>query len=159
MSMSTVINQSISHKVAKILSHSLADTYLLYLKTQNFHWNVVDPRFYALHIMLEKQYEELAEAIDVIAERIRTLNVRAPASMQQFLELTSLEENHNDLDANEMLRQLVEDHMAISNQIRPLIPECQKLGDEGSADLLIDRLRFHEKTAWMIRSHFLDESN
>lgn len=148
------IEKNDRQKIADNLAHLQADTYVLYVKTQNFHWNVVDPRFYSLHKFLETQYQELAEAVDDLAERIRALQFKAPGSMNQFLELTCLEEAGNQLTADRMLHQLVQDHETISNDIRPLIKEFQDMKDEGSADLLIERLRFHEKSAWMIRSQF-----
>lgn len=151
------ITQEASRHIAQVLAHVLADTYILYMKTQNFHWNIVDERFFFLHEMLDKQYHELAEAIDELAERIRTLNFKAPGSLRQLLELSSLEEADNDLNANLMLRQLLEDHRALANKIRPQIPDAQKYGDEGTADLFIERLRYHEKTAWMLQSHFNEE--
>ena len=157
MSTAIVMDRTAKHKIADFLSKVLSDTYVLYVKTQNFHWNVVDPRFFALHKMLDEQYHSLAEAIDEIAERIRALEYRAPGSMQQFLDQATLSEAENNLQANAMLQQLVEDHMTLANLIRPWIPESQKHGDEGTADLLIERLRFHEKTAWMLRSHFSDK--
>lgn len=157
MTIVTPIEQNAAKQVANSLSVVLADTYILYIKTQNFHWNVVDPRFYSLHKMLEKQYEELADAVDEIAERIRMLGQKSPGSMKEFLKLTSLQEADNDEAANEMIRQLANDHQAIAKHISPLIPTMQKLGDEGSADLLIQRLRYHEKTAWMLTSHFLEK--
>lgn len=139
-------------KTAQLLAQLLSDTYLLYVKTQNFHWNIVDPRFYALHKMLEEQYEELAEAVDMIAERIRALGLKAPGSMRQFLEMTMLEEAGNNLSGNAMLEQLFSDHQAIARSLYTHIEESSKLGDEGTADLFIQRLRAHEKTAWMLRS-------
>lgn len=154
MSSTILMDQTAKHKIAQFLSKVLSDTYVLYVKTQNFHWNVVDARFYSLHKMLDKQYHELADAIDEIAERIRALESKAPGSMQQFLDQASLLEADNNLQANAMLQQLIEDHMALANTVRPWIPESQKFGDEATGDLLIDRLRYHEKTAWMLRSHF-----
>lgn len=154
----STIEKSDRQKIADRLAHLLADTYVLYVKTQNFHWNVIDPRFYSLHKFLEEQYEALADAIDEVAERIRALQFKAPGSLNQFLELTCLEESSNQLPADRMLHQLVRDHETISNDIRPLIKEFQDMKDEGSADLLIQRLRFHEKSAWMIRSQFEDKS-
>jgi starvation-inducible DNA-binding protein len=151
------MDQSANQKASRLLAQLLANTYLVYVKTQNFHWNVVDERFYSLHQMFEKQYEDLAEAIDEIAERMRALRTKVPGSMRSFLEICSLEEADHDLDAQMMIRQLYEDHMAIANQLRPQIHEVQKLGDEGTADLFIQRLKYHEKTAWMLRSHFIEE--
>ena len=156
MSTSTLMDQGAKHKIAQFLSKVLSDTYVLYVKTQNFHWNVVDPRFFALHKMLDEQYHNLAESIDEIAERIRALESKAPGSMQHFLDQTSLMEADNNLTANVMLHQLIDDHTAIANLIRPWIPESQKYGDEATGDLLIERLRYHEKTAWMLRSHFVE---
>lgn len=140
-------------QVASSLGHVLADTYVLYVKTQNFHWNLVDPRFIALHKMFEEQYEQLAEATDVLAERIRGLGYLSPASLGEFLKLTSLKEAKSDLSGDEMLRTLLHDHETIIRTIRPLIAEFTEIHDEGSADVLIDRIREHEKTAWFIRSH------
>ncbi len=147
-------DQAICQKIAQQLGRLLADTYVLYVKTQNFHWNIIDERFFSLHKMLDEQYHALAEANDDIAERIRALKQPAPATLQQFLELTSLEEPIGTLSGNEMLQQLINDHTTIAENIRPWISKFQKEGDEGSADLLIERLRYHEKTAWMLRSHF-----
>jgi starvation-inducible DNA-binding protein len=151
---SVLLEKGSRQKVAENLAHLQADTYVLYVKTQNFHWNVTDPRFSALHQFFEEQYKELAEAVDLIAERVRALNLKAPGSMAQFLELTCLSEAENNLAANAMLHQLIEDHETIANQMRPWIPDAQKVKDEGSADLFIERLRVHEKAAWMLRSHF-----
>src|SRR5262249_17236257 len=126
------ISHSASHQIAQSLAQILANTYILYVKTQNFHWNIVDERFYSLHKMLDAQYDDLAEAVDDLAERIRALGYKSPGSLRQFLEISSLDESDNDLDGNLMLHHLIEDHMTIANQVRPLIPEFQKHGDEGS---------------------------
>lgn len=142
---------------AASLSKLLADTYVVYTKTQNCHWNIIDPRFFSLHKMLEDQYAALAEMIDEIAERIRMLRIKSPGSMHQFLELTSLNEGTPDMPANDMLHSLLNDHEAVANYLRPEIRELQKHGDEGSADLMIQHLRYHEKTAWMLRSHFMNQ--
>jgi starvation-inducible DNA-binding protein len=154
MSSTLTIERSAVSQIAQNLSQLLADTYILYIKTQNFHWNVVDPRFYSLHKFFEGQYEELEEAIDTIAERIRALGVRSPGSMREFLEIGTLTEAEGDLTGDQMIHQLVDDNEKIANFIRPHIQAFQKAGDEGSADLLIERLRAHEKTAWMLRSNF-----
>lgn len=150
----TLLDLTNSQKIITTMNQILADTYILYVKTQNFHWNVVDERFYFLHKMFEEQYEALEEATDTIAERIRALNGKALGSLQQFLENSSLSEAENNLTANAMLKALIEDHTLMANRLRPLIPEFQEDKDEGSADLLIEQLRFHEKTAWMLKSHF-----
>jgi len=142
-----------TNRIAQDLAVILSDTYILYVKTQNFHWNVTDPRFYALHKMLEEQYEELAEATDEIAERIRMIGHRSPAGLRQFLEMGTLEDSPNDLSGNQMLEQLLRDHDTIIRNLRQKIEEFIDLDDQGSGDLLIQRLRAHEKTAWMLRSH------
>lgn len=151
--MSSVLERSSIQQVVQELSTLQADTYVLYVKTQNFHWNVVDPRFHSLHEFFEEQYEELAEAVDVIAERIRALDEKAPGSMREYLELTRLEESKNTLSAGEMLKALLHDHESLIQALRIAIDQTAKLGDQGSSDLCINRIRAHEKTAWMIRSH------
>ena len=142
-----------TQELSSILGGILADTYVLYTKTQNFHWNIVDPRFYALHKFLEEQYEELSEAIDEIAERIRMIGHRAPGSLKQFLALTSLKEANGEMNAEEMIQVLTEDHETLIQALREKIRKASDLADEGSADLLIQRIRAHEKFAWMLRSH------
>lgn len=134
------------------LSHLLADTYLLYLKTQNFHWNVVGPQFYALHKLFEEQYRALADAIDVIAERIRALRFQPPASFNQFLKLTSLKEATGHPNAEEMIQNLLSDHEAISKVIVGLFSVAENCGDEVTLDLIIQRKEEHDKFAWMLRS-------
>ena len=131
----------------------LANTYILYIKTQNFHWNVVDPRFRSLHLLFESQYNDLAEALDDLAERIRMIGQRAPGSMREFLALTDLKEEYDELDGTEMLAALLNDHDKVIEGLRNAITISQNAHDEGSADLLINRLRAHEKIAWMLRSH------
>lgn len=154
MNTATLLERNVRNKIVQHLAKALADTYVLYVKTQNFHWNVEDPRFFFLHEMFEKQYKDLAEAVDDLAERIRALESKSPASLKEFLQITSLEEASNDLDGNTMIEQLINDHTSIANMLRPWIPESQKHGDEATGDLFIERLRYHEKTAWMLRSHF-----
>lgn len=142
-------------KIADELSSFLADTYVLYIKTQNCHWNVIDPRFHSLHEMFEQQYQALAEAIDELAERIRMIGLKTPASMQEFLALSSLDEisRNDDLTGDDMIQVLLDDNESLIATIRPLIEQTAKLGDQGSSDFLIGRLRAHEKAAWMLRSH------
>jgi len=137
-------------KVADLLSHFLADTYLLYLKTQNFHWNVKGPHFYSLHKLFEEQYLELALAVDDIAERIRALGSITPASFNQFLQLSSLKEDKGTLSAEEMLKKLAKDHETLAAAAADMIPKAQHAHDEGTADLLIQRLKVHEKAVWML---------
>jgi len=130
----------------------LADTYTIYLKTHNFHWNVTGPQFNTLHQMFEEQYTELAEAVDEIAERIRALGVQAPGSYAQFSELTSIEEETGTPSAEEMIKQLVTDLETVIRTARQVLPIADEANDEPSADLLTQRMQIHEKTAWMLRS-------
>ncbi len=146
------LNDSDRKTIVEGLSRLLANSYTLYLKTHNFHWNVTGPMFSALHLMFEKQYTELAEAVDVIAERIRALGHFAPASYRDFSRLTSIPEADGVPPATEMIRQLVDAHEAVIRTARDLFPMVEKSGDEASADLLTQRMQLHEKTAWMLRS-------
>lgn len=155
MSTSATLERNASKQIAAEISVLLADTYLLYVKSQNFHWNVTDPRFHSLHEFFEQQYQELADATDLIAERIRALGSKSPGSMREFLELTRLNEASNTLTADEMLKNLLHDHEKIIQWLRPEIESTAKLGDQGTSDLCIERLRAHEKSAWMIRSNFV----
>lgn len=134
------------------LSRLLADTYTLYLKTHNFHWNVTGPMFNTLHLMFEQQYTELATAVDEIAERIRALGLAAPGSYAQFAELSSIKEETDVPDAETMIGQLVKDQETVARTARSLIPLVGAANDEPSADLLTQRMQIHEKTAWMLRS-------
>lgn len=150
-----VLDLSVRQKIVQRLEAWLADSYILYLKTQNFHWNVIDPKFYSLHKMFEDQYEELVKGIDEIAERIRMLGLKSKGSMKEFLEIATLEEAEGDFAANEMIIKLLNDHQTIANYLRAEIEEMTTLGDHGTADLMIQRLRFHEKTAWMLQSSII----
>lgn len=140
-------------KIVQGLSELLADTYLVYLKTQNFHWNVRGPYFYSLHKMFEEQYNELALASDTIAERIRALNAFAPASFAEFLKLTSLKESRHDLPAEGMIKALLKDHEILHKTCMKLFKAAQQAQDEVTVDLLLKRMDVHDKTAWMLRSH------
>ena len=144
--------KSSRQKVGDGLAHYLADTYLLYLKTQNFHWNVRGPHFHSLHQFFEDLYKELAEAVDTIAERIRALHMTTPASFSQFLKLTSLEEETASLSAEEMLKQLLHDHQTLLRNLLRLFEQAEQAEDEATVDLITERMRVHEKTAWMLRS-------
>ena len=138
--------------VADGLSRVLADTYTLYLKTHNFHWNVTGPMFNTLHLMFEAQYNELALAVDLIAERIRALGHPAPGSYRAFGALSAITEEDGVPAAEEMIRQLVSDQETVVRRARELFPVVEKAGDEPTADLLTQRMQIHEKTAWMLRS-------
>ena len=139
-------------KIALGLSRVLADTYSLYLKTHNFHWNVEGPMFNTLHLMFMDQYTELWNALDAIAERIRALGFPAPGTGKEFSRLTSIEETDGVPDAMDMVRLLVAGHEAVARTARAAFPGAEKAGDESSCDLLTQRLQIHEKTAWMLRS-------
>jgi starvation-inducible DNA-binding protein len=130
----------------------LADTYTLYLKTQNYHWNVVGETFYSLHLLFEKQYRELAEAIDEIAERIRALDGFAPGSFSEYMDLSRLESKVVPLTSAQMLRNLLEDHETLVVYLREAVAELGAGKEAGTVDLLIERLRAHEKMAWFLRS-------
>jgi len=140
-------------EVADQLGDFLADTYALYLKSQNFHWNLKGIEFFSLHLLFEKQYEELADAVDEIAERIQSVGAEVEASFSAFHKRTSIPEPKAKRTAKQMLKELLEGHEEISRKGRPMIPRFQELKDEASADLLIKRLGIHEKAAWMLRSH------
>lgn len=140
------------NEIAHGLSRLLADTYSLYLKTHYFHWNVTGPMFNTLHLMFETQYTELSLAVDLVAERIRSLGVYAPGTYSQFASLTSIKESNGVPNANAMIKELVEGHEAICRTARSVFPATDKANDEASADLLTQRLQLHEKTAWMLRS-------
>ncbi len=146
------IDEQSREEIAKGLSRLLADTYTLYLKTHNYHWNVTGPQFQTLHVMFEGQYNELALAVDAIAERIRSLGVKAPGTYAEFAKLTVIKETSGDINATEMLRELVQSHEAVVKTARSIFPIVDEAHDEPSADLLTQRMQIHEKTAWMLRS-------
>ncbi len=138
--------------IADGLSKLLADSYTLYLKTHNYHWNVTGPQFNTLHQMFETQYSELALAVDEVAERIRALGEPAPGSYQAFAKLTSIEEEDGVPDAEEMVRQLVKGQEAVVRTAREAFRAAEAANDEPTADLLTQRMQVHEKNAWMLRS-------
>ncbi len=139
-------------KIAEGLSRLLADTYTLYLKTHNFHWNVTGPMFQTLHLMFETQYNELALAVDLIAERIRALGYPAPGTYSEYARLSSIPETEGVPKAKEMIRLLVEGQEAVVRTARSIFPLVEEVNDEPTADLLTQRMQVHEKTAWMLRS-------
>jgi starvation-inducible DNA-binding protein len=138
--------------IAQGLSHLLADTYTLYLKTHNFHWNVKGPMFQTLHLMFETQYNELALAVDAIAERIRALGYPAPGSYAEYSKLSSIKEAKGVPAATKMIAELVAGQEAVVRTARKVFPLVEKASDEPTADLLTQRMQIHEKTAWMLRS-------
>ena len=146
------IKENDRKKIADGLSHLLADTYTLYLKTHYFHWNVTGPMFNTLHLMFEQQYNELALAVDVIAERIRALDFYAPGTYREFAKMATIKESESVPHAQDMIRELVAGHEAVVRTARSVFPVADEASDEATADLLTQRLQLHEKTAWMLRS-------
>lgn len=138
--------------IAQGLSHLLADTYTLYLKTHYFHWNVTGPMFNTLHLMFEGQYTELALAVDLVAERIRSLNIYAPGTYRDFARLSSIKESESVPKAQDMIAELVAGHEAVCRTARSVFPAAEAASDEATKDLLTQRLQLHEKTGWMLRS-------
>lgn len=152
MEINISIKKADREKIGEGLSRLLADSYTLYLKTHNFHWNVTGPMFSTLHNLFETHYMELATAVDEIAERIRALGVNAPGSYKQFAELSSIEEETGTPNAEGMIRQLVEGQETVVRTARSIFPLVDGANDEPSADLLTQRMQIHEKNAWMLRS-------
>lgn len=150
------INIGITEKNRKLvcrgLSKLLADSYLLYLKTQNYHWNVTGRMFQPLHGMFEEQYQELAASIDEIAERIRALGEFAPGTFSSFTKVTSIKEESTIPTAEEMIANLVHGNEAVVTTAREMISSTEEAEDDVTADLLVERMRVHEKNAWMLRS-------
>jgi starvation-inducible DNA-binding protein len=139
-------------EIADGLSRMMADTYTLYLKTHNYHWNVTGPMFRTLHLMFEEQYNELWTAVDAIAERIRTLGAPAPGTYKELSRLTSIQEESTIPTAHEMIKNLVLGHETVAKTARSIFPVAEKGHDESTIDMLTGRLEVHEKTAWMLRS-------
>jgi len=139
-------------EVIKMMQLVLANSYGLYLKTQNYHWNVTGPQFESLHILFEKQYSDLAESVDEIAERIRALGSKAPASFSLFNELKTLADGNEDASAEEMVKGLAEDNLYMASLLKEVIVLAQQHQDEATADLCIKRIEIHEKNAWMLHS-------
>lgn len=146
------IDEASRKKIADGLARLLADSYMVYLKSHNYHWNVTGQLFHPLHEQFEEQYTELAEAVDVIAERIRALGRRAPGSFAEFSKITSIQEDTDHPDAKEMIRRAAKAHETILRTAREALKACQDAEDEASIDLITQRLHVHSKTAWMLRS-------
>lgn len=151
----TGLEKSDREQIAAELSKLLASHYTLYIKTQNFHWNVRGPFFQQLHLMFEGQYNELALGNDEIAERIRALGVLAPGSYAQFAKLSFIEESAEDLLAEKMVEILLTDHEKLISEMRKILNLAGDIGDNATEDLIGPKINTHEKTAWMLRS-FLD---
>ena len=152
MSIDIGINKADRTKVAKGLKHLLADSYTLYLQTHNFHWNVTGPHFSELHVMFEQHYTELATAVDEIAERIRTLDMAAPGTYAEFSKLSNISEVEGVPAAKEMVNILQHSHETVVKTCRDVLKVAQQADDESTAALVSDRMRVHEKTAWMLRA-------
>ena len=152
MELNTGISTEHRQKLADELSRLLADSYTLYLKTHNFHWNVTGPMFQTLHVMFEEHYTELALAVDLIAERIRALGFPAPGSYAAYARLSSVVDTDGVPSALEMVKLLVEAHETVIRTAREAVNAAEEAGDQATADLGTQRLQIHEKTAWMLRS-------
>ncbi len=152
MEMNIGINENERKAAAEGLARLLADSYTLYLKTHNFHWNVTGPLFNTLHLLFEQQYTELALAVDEIAERIRALGLPAPGSYAEFGRLTTVKEAQSGTNAHDMLLQLIADQGLIIQTARGLFPMAEQARDQVTLDLLTRRMQVHEKNAWMLRS-------
>lgn len=139
------------------LSRVLADSYLLFTKLQNFHWNVVGPQFYSLHLLFELQYQEVYESLDVIAERLRGLEQRALGSFKEFQSHSKIKDSTERLSANEMIRKLIEDHETVVEGLYAAFERAEKADDQGTVDLCTERMRAHEKHLWMLRSQLARE--
>ena len=146
------INEQDRADIAQGLSKLLADTYTLYLKTHNFHWNVTGPMFQTLHLMFEQQYNELWLATDSVAERIRSLGFPAPGTYRQFAELSSIKDDDGIPKATDMIQRLVQGHETTARTARAAFVVADEANDQPTCDLLTQRLQVHEKTAWMLRS-------
>jgi starvation-inducible DNA-binding protein len=138
--------------VAESLKVALADSYILYLKTQNYHWNVTGPHFKSYHAMFEEQYNDLFQAVDLIAERIRAIGQRAPGSFEKFSKITNIQEGNEELDAESMVKELAEDQNIIVLSLSKTLKAAQDIGDEVTAGIVIDRIEVHQKNAWMLKS-------
>ena len=140
-------------EVAAALSRLLAESYTLYLKSHNFHWNVKGPNFHALHLLFEEQYTELAQAVDLIAERIRAIGQRAPGSYAEFASLSAVKDAQGEPDAEAMLAELAADHRTVAEQADRVLRIAQEHKDEGTASLAGGRIEIHEKAVWMLSAH------
>lgn len=146
------IEDAARKEIAGHLDRFLADTYTLYLKSQNYHWNVTGPMFRALHLMFEEHYIELRDAVDEIAERIRALGFPSPGSFEEFARLTQIPEGKGTEEAMEMVRNLAEGHEAAARSARAVVAVAEPAGDVATVDLATVRIETHEKTAWMLRA-------
>ncbi len=153
MKLNTGIEENKRVEVAQLLSKLLAETYTLYLKTHKYHWNVTGPMFQTLHLMFEQHYNDLALAVDLIAERIRVLGEKAPGSYSEFAELSAVKDDASkEVAATNMLQNLLKDHEQVARRAKEILPLLDGANDEGTNSLLGARIEYHEKTAWMLKS-------
>lgn len=138
--------------VVEELKKSLANSYALYLKTHNYHWNVTGPEFYSLHLMFEKQYDDLAEAVDGLAERIRALGEKVPGTFTAFSKLSKIEDGDENLSSKEMIKQLADDQVILIKTLEKTLEAAEKINDTVTVDLITQRMFVHEKNAWMLNS-------
>ena len=138
--------------VSDSLKVALADSYILYLKTQNYHWNVTGPNFKSFHIMFEEQYNDLFTAVDLIAERIRALGEKAPGSFKKYSKITNIKEGNEDIDATSMIKELAKDQEIIVKTLTNVLKGAGDVGDEVTAGIVTDRIEIHQKNAWMLKS-------
>lgn len=142
-----------NHQVIKSLSVLLADSYILMLKTQNYHWNVTGPHFVGLHTMFQGQYEELFASVDELAERLRALGEKAPGSFTDFAKLSKVKEETGNPAANDMIQNLADDHETLAADADALLKAATEIGDDATGDMAIERMQAHQKTAWMLKAH------
>lgn len=152
MEINTGISEQNRKRLSQGLSKVLADSYLLYIKTHAFHWNVKGPMFNTLHLMFEEQYNELFAAVDEIAERIRALGYPAPGSYKNFSELSTVKESEGELNASEMIKELLDGQETVIRTLKDLVSVADQANDQATADLATARIKQHEKVAWMLRS-------
>lgn len=153
MKVNTGISAKDRERIAQELSRVLADSYTLYVKTHNYHWNVEGPHFKGLHELFEEQYTELATAVDDLAERIRALGHKAPGGLSAFSKLAAVKEETGEPEWKDMIRTLAEDQETVVGTCRQCLKVADDAGDEATVDLMVERLQVHEKTAWMLRAH------
>jgi starvation-inducible DNA-binding protein len=139
-------------QIVEGMSQLLADTYTLYLKTHNYHWNVTGPMFQTLHLMFEEMYNEQWLAVDLIAERIRALGAPAPGTYEQFAAMTSIKPSNGLPKATLMIADLVEGQETVARTARALFSVAASANDQPTCDMLTQRMQIHEKNAWMLRS-------
>lgn len=151
--MKKTLSEKTIEEITQKLSLFLANTFVLYVKTLNFHWNMKGPQFFMHHRLLQEQYEEMATAIDDLAERIRMLGRTVDGSMEGFLKIATLKESQPSLPMEEMIEILVEDHKALVEECHQLIRFADTVYDQGTSDLIVERIRAHSKNAWLLESH------